>query len=177
MTAARVLAIPVRAWRRLVRPLRRRYYTWRVRNQAASAGEGLRVNGPSSVSRKTRIGNNVHFNGMRISGAGEVTIGDNFHSGAECVIISEVHNYEGEALPYDATRIPRPVQIGDNVWLGQRVMVLGGVTIGDGAIIQAGSVVVRSIPPYAIAGGHPADVFGSRDVDRYQRLLSERKFT
>jgi acetyltransferase-like isoleucine patch superfamily enzyme len=177
VTAARVLSIPVRAWRRLLRPLRRRYYTWRVRHQAASAGEGLRVNGPSSVSRTTRIGNNVHFNGMRISGVGEVTIGDNFHSGAECVIFSEVHDYEGEALPYDATRIPRPVQIGDNVWLGQRVMVLGGVTIGDGAIIQAGSVVVRSIPPYAIAGGHPATVFGSRDVDRYQRLLSERKFT
>jgi acetyltransferase-like isoleucine patch superfamily enzyme len=129
------------------------------------------------VSRTTRIGNNVHFNGMLIMGVGEVTIGDNFHSGAECVIISEIHDYEGGALPYDATRIPRPVHIGDNVWLGYRVMVLGGVTIGDGAIIQAGSVVVRSIPPHAIAGGHPANVFGSRDVERYRRLLTERKFT
>jgi chloramphenicol O-acetyltransferase type B len=177
MMAARVLSIPVRAWRRLRRATRRRYYTWRVRSQAASAGEGLRVNGPSSVSRTTRIGSNVHLNGMRISGVGEVIIGDNFHSGSECVIISEIHDYEGDALPYDATRIPRPVHIGDNVWLGQRVMVLGGVTIGDGAIIQAGSVVVRSIPAYAIAGGHPANVFGSRDVERYQRLLSEQKFT
>jgi acetyltransferase-like isoleucine patch superfamily enzyme len=125
----------------------------------------------------TRIGNNVHFNGMRISGVGEVTIGDNFHSGEECVIISEIHNYEGDALPYDATRIARPVHIGDNVWLGQRVMILGGVDVGDGAIIQAGSVVVRSIPPCAIAGGHPAEVFGSRDREHYERLLAERKFT
>jgi len=172
-----MLSIPVRAWRRIRRSARRSYYTWRVRRQAAFAGEGLRVNGASSVSRTTHIGNNVHFNGMLIMGVGEVTIGDNFHSGAECVIISEIHDYEGGALPYDANRIPRPVHIGDNVWLGYRVMVLGGVAIGDGAIIQAGSVVVRSIPRYAIAGGHPATVFGSRDVERYRRLLSERKFT
>jgi chloramphenicol O-acetyltransferase type B len=119
----------------------------------------------------------VHFNGMLIMGAGQVTIGDNFHSGAECVIISEIHDYEGDALPYDATRIPRPVHIGDNVWLGYRVMVLGGVTIGEGAIIQAGSVVVRSIPPYAIAGGHPANVFASRDIEHYRRALSEGRFT
>jgi chloramphenicol O-acetyltransferase type B len=177
MRALRLLSLPLRAWRRIRRVSRRRYYTWRVRRQAASVGHGLRVNNWSSVSRTTRLGNNVHFNGMLIMGIGEVTIGDNFHSGAECVIISEVHDYEGEALPYDATRIPRPVHIEDNVWLGYRVMVLGGVTVGEGAIIQAGSVVVRSIPPYAIAGGHPAGVFGSRDVERYRRLISEGKFT
>jgi acetyltransferase-like isoleucine patch superfamily enzyme len=122
------------------------------------------------------LGSNVHFNGMLIFGVGSVRIGSNFHSGAECVIISEIHNYEGDALPYDTNRIPRDVEIGDNVWLGYRVMVLGGVTIGEGAIIQAGSVVVRSIPRYAIAGGHPATVFGSRDPDRYQRLKRGERF-
>src|SRR3546814_7702829 len=114
---------------------------------------------------------------MTISGAGSVTIGDNFHAGAECVVIAEIHNYEGEALPYDSIRIPKDVHIGNNVWLGMRVIVVGGVTIGDGAIIQAGSVVVRSIPPLAIAGGHPATVFGARDHARYERLLREHKFT
>ena len=172
-----MLALPVRAWRRARRSVARRYYTWRVRRQAASCGPGLRVNGPSSVSRRTYLGANVHFNGMTISGVGMVTVGDNFHSGTECVVIAEIHNYEGEALPYDATRIPKDVQIGDNVWLGFRVVVVGGVTIGDGAIIQAGSVVVSSIPPLAIAGGHPATVFGSRDRERYERLARERKFT
>ncbi len=113
---------------------------------------------------------------MLITGVGEVTIGDNFHSGAECVIISETHNYRGQALPYDAVRIPREVHIGDNVWLGYRVMVLGGVSIGEGAIIQAGSVVVRSIPSHAIAGGHPATVFGSRDAEHYERLKREGRF-
>lgn len=135
------------------------------------------MNGASSVSRRTHLGDNVHFNGISISGAGTVTIGNNFHSGTECAVIAEIHNYEGEALPYDARRIPKDIHIGDNVWLGFRVIVLGGVTIGDGAIIQAGSVVVRSIPPLAIAGGHPATVFATRDSARYERLVRERKFT
>lgn len=169
--------LPGRAWRRLRRSTLRSYHTWRVRRQAASCGDGLRVNGASSVSRTTHLGRNVHLNGMLIMGVGTVTIGDNFHSGAECVVISEIHNYEGDALPYDATRIPKEVHIGANVWLGYRVMVLGGVSIGEGAIIQAGSVVVRSIPPYAIAGGHPAAVFGSRDLRHYEHLLRDGKFT
>ena len=134
------------------------------------------MNGRSQVTRTTYLGRNVNFNGMRITGHGRVTIGDNFHSGEECAIISEVHNYEGEALPYDATYLPRDVTIEANVWLGLRVIVLGGVTIGEGAIIQAGSVVVRSIPAGAIAGGHPATVFASRDMDHYERLKHEGRF-
>ena len=51
-----------------------------------------------------------------------------------------------------------PVAIGDDVWLGARVIVLKGVTIGDGAIVGAGSVVTRDIPPWSIAGGQPAKV-------------------
>ena len=47
---------------------------------------------------------------------------------------------------------------------------LGGVHIGEGAIIQAGSVVVSDIPPYAIAGGHPAKVFKYRDIDHFEYL-------
>jgi len=51
-----------------------------------------------------------------------------------------------------------PVAIGDDVWLGARVLVLKGVTIGDGAIVGAGSVVTRDIPPWSIAAGQPAKV-------------------
>ena len=56
------------------------------------------------------------------------------------------------------------------------VLFWGGVTIGEGAIIQAGSVVVSDIPKYAIAGGHPAKVFKYRDIDHYERLKAEAKF-
>ena len=54
--------------------------------------------------------------------------------------------------------------------------MLAGVTIGEGAIIQAGSVVVSNIPDYAIAGGHPAKVFKYRDIEHYTKLKSEGKF-
>ena len=99
-----------------------------------------------------------------------VVIGDNFHSGSECLIITSNHNYEGEAIPYDDTNICKDVCIEDNVWLGSRVIILGGVTIGEGAIIQAESVVVKSIPKYAIAGGHPAKVFAERNIEHYEKL-------
>lgn len=115
---------------------------------------------------------------MVIAGGGKVTIGDNFHSGVECRMISQFHRYDdGDAIPYDTKEyIFRDIVIEDNVWLGDRVIVLGGVTIGEGAIIQAGSVVVSDIPRYAIAGGHPAKVFKQRDVEHYEKLKKAGNF-
>jgi acetyltransferase-like isoleucine patch superfamily enzyme len=68
------------------------------------------------------------------------------------------------------------VVIKDNVWLGHGVIVLGGVTIGEGAIIQAGSVVVKSIADLGIAGGHPAKIFKSRDKKHYLDLKKKKLF-
>jgi len=136
----------------------------------------LRVNGKTIVTRNTTLGRNVNFNGMTIRGGGKVLIGDNFHSGVECNIITSFHNYEGKKVPYDETTIEKDVVIEDNVWLGNNVTVLGGVKIGEGSIIQAGSVVVSNIPKFSIAGGHPARVFGKRDVEHYEKLKLEGKF-
>jgi len=151
-------------------------YTSMVKAQCAEAKGYMKINGYSKVTKKTFLGKNIHFNGMRISGCGSVYVGDNFHSGAECMMITQVHNYEGEAIPYDSTYLCKDIRIEDNVWLGKRVMVLAGVHIGEGAIIQAGSVVVSDIPKCAIAGGHPAVVFSSRDIEHYEVLKSEGKF-
>jgi acetyltransferase-like isoleucine patch superfamily enzyme len=168
---------PVETIFAIVRRLRRWYYTARVRRRAAGCGPGLRVNGPSRVTSVTTLGRNVNFNGMEITGRGRVTIGDNFHSGPGCLMISQTHNFDGgEAIPYDSTYLALDITIEDNVWLGSRVIVLGGVTIGEGAIIQAGSCVVRDIPPCAIAGGHPAVVFKHRDIEHYERLKREGRF-
>lgn len=135
------------------------------------------VNGNSVFTRKTKLGNNVHFNGMEITGSGTVTIGDNFHSGSQCMIISSIHNYDGGTMiPYDNTSIDKDVTIGNNVWLGKRVIILGGVTIGEGAIIQAGSCVVSDIPECAIAGGHPAKVFQYRDCKHYNLKKEEGSY-
>jgi acetyltransferase-like isoleucine patch superfamily enzyme len=56
----------------------------------------------------------------------------------------------------------KPVSIGNDVWIGVNVVVMGGVNIGDGAIIGAGAVVTKDVPPYAIYGGVPAKLIRYR---------------
>lgn len=56
----------------------------------------------------------------------------------------------------------KPVTIGNDVWIGLRVMVLGGVTIGDGAVVGAGAIVTKDVPPYAVVGGVPARIIKYR---------------
>ncbi len=136
----------------------------------------MKVNGKSYVTKNTILGDNVNFNGVVMQGSAPIVIGDNFHSGIQCMIITDTHNYEGDFIPYDETVISKKIIIEDNVWLGNRVIILPGVTIGEGAIIQAGSVVVNNVPKYAIVGGHPAKVFKYRDVNHYNKLKKEGKF-
>lgn len=63
------------------------------------------------------------------------------------------------------------VTIGNDVWIGMGATILSGVTIGDGAVIAARSLVTRNVPPYAIVGGNPARVIRSRfPVDVVRRL-------
>jgi virginiamycin A acetyltransferase len=62
--------------------------------------------------------------------------------------------------------------VGNDVWLGYRALVLPGVTIGDGAVVAAASVVAGDVPPYAVVGGNPAKVIRHRfDADGVERLL------
>jgi len=152
-------------------------YKMKVKKVAKSTGKNLKINGPSYVTPNTELKDNVNFNGMKIQGHGRVVIGNNFHSGIDCMMITDIHNYDnGKAIPYDDTIISKDIFIKDNVWLGNKVMILPGVTIEEGAIIQAGSVVVNNIPKYAIAGGHPAKVFKYRDIQHYEKLKSENSF-
>lgn len=154
----------------------KRYYPYKIKKVAAECKEGLYVGGKSYVTHKTYLGKNVCFNGISMSGEGKIVIEDYFHSGPGCQIITSFHNYEGGEIPYDDTFIDKNVHIGKCVWLGNNVIVLGGVTIGEGAIIQAGSVVCRNIPAYAIAGGHPATVFKYRNKEHYEQLKKYKKF-
>lgn len=137
-------------------------------------GTNVKVNFYSIFTANTLIGENCHFNGMRISGSGEVVIGNNFHSGKNIRMITTYHNFnKGSELPYDDTTYSKNVVIEDNVWLGESVLILGGVRIGEGAVIQAGSVVCKDVPPLAIAGGHPATPFKFRDAEHYYSLKNK----
>ena len=55
-----------------------------------------------------------------------------------------------------------PIEIGNDVWIASNVVILPGVKIGDGAVLAAGAVVTKSVPPYAIIGGVPAKVIRYR---------------
>lgn len=150
------------------------YYTSKVRNTAQKCGEDLLVRRPSKVNKNTTLGSSVHFNDVKIRGDGPVEIGDRFEAGPDLFILTRNHNYEGDELPFSRPYERKKVKIEDNVWVGARTTILPGVTIGEGAIIQAGSVVAKDVPPCAIAGGHPAETFAERDKENYQKL--KRKY-
>lgn len=152
------------------------YWLFKAKKIVANYTSEPKIFGKTILTDRTSLGKNCNFNGMIVRGYGEVTIGDNFHSGTECLIITDVHNYEGEKIPYDSSYIVKNVVIGENVWIGSRVIILGGVEIGEGAIIQAGSVVVSNIPACSIAGGHPAKVFSTRSKEHYYSRKNDGLF-
>lgn len=157
--------------------IKRRYYCWTITNCATKVGKNLVVNKKSNVTNQTIIGDNAVINGLCISGDGNVIIGDQFICGPDCLMVTSTHNYDNStAIPFDDTNIIKTIIIEDNVWLGNRVIILPGAKIGEGSIIQAGSVVIGDIPRCAIAGGHPAKVFKYRNIENYETLKKEKKF-
>ena len=125
------------------------------------------------MNRQTTIGDFSVICGLSVPGDGAVTIGRNCHIAPEVLILNQNHDYDdGVRIPYGDEFHEKPVRIGDFVWVGQRVTILPGTTIGEGAIIQAGAVVHGTIPPMAIAGGNPAKVFSQRNATRFNDMKS-----
>jgi maltose O-acetyltransferase len=78
------------------------------------------------------------------------------------------HAYDRLDIPMDQQGFedPTPIHIGDDVWIGARVIILPGVNIGSHCIIGAGSVVTKDVPDYAIVGGVPAKIIRMRNEGR-----------
>lgn len=90
--------------------------------------------------------------------------------GARCDIAPEVCFITGTHEPGNASRragldTARPIRVGDGCWLGARVTVLAGVSIGDGAIVAAGAVVAGDVEPNTLVGGVPARLIRRLDAD------------
>ena len=163
-----------KAFRRRVTRL---LYGSAVRRRAKSVGKGFRANGLCIVTSNTSIGDFTSVGGFEVFGGGEVAIGSHVSFGPGVKILTQNHEYEGDALPYtDDKFVHRSVRVGDCAWLGMDVTLLPGTAIGEGAVIQAGSVVHGVIPPCAIAGGNPAKVFAWRDKARYESLKAAGRF-
>lgn len=84
----------------------------------------------------------------------KITIGDNVKI-SEDVIIRDSDNH---TIKYDGYEKTQPIFIGNHVWIGMRAMILKGVTIGDGAIVAAGAIVTKDVPPKCLVGGVPAKI-------------------
>jgi maltose O-acetyltransferase len=150
-----------------------------IRQRLGAVGTPVRITLPFEAFplEKVQIGNNVVVHAPSFFEAnGGITIGSNVAIARNCTILTSNHIYEGDLLPWSEESSLRPVAIGDNVWIGINVLILPGVRIGEGAIVAAGSVVSKDVPPCAIVGGNPASVIKMRDRDRYDRLKAERRF-
>lgn len=115
----------------------------------------------SAPNSRIIIGDNVGISGSTICATTSVTIGNNVLIGSGCLISdTDSHPIDWEDRLYDRNVKTRkvPIVIEDNVFIGARSIILKGVTIGEGAVIGAGSVVSKDVPPYSIVCGNPARV-------------------
>jgi len=126
---------------------------------APRLGSGEILLQPRACDAQVVIGNrNAFSNNVSLVAMGKIVVGDG------CLVGDQVAIYDcdfHEINPCGRNRSVgpiKPVIIGSNVWLGSRVIVLKGVTIGDNSIIAAASVVTKSMPANCIAAGNPARV-------------------
>ncbi|EPM5659285.1 acyltransferase [Vibrio parahaemolyticus] len=113
-----------------------------------------------------RIGANTRIHGTCIHAYESITIGKNCLIAANC----QIFDGSGHDLSFSDVEnrintrgVSKPVLIEDNVWIGINSIILPGVTIGNGSVIAANSVVTKDIPPMVLAGGNPAKI-----IKRYE---------
>lgn len=114
-------------------------------------GSGIIIGSYSS------IGVNCHVRGP-------LEIGEDVMMGPNCRIMTTNHRSDRTDIHMieQGDTTPQKVTICDDVWIGVNVVILPGVTIGEGCVIGAGAVVTKDVPPYSVVGGVPAKVIKSR---------------
>lgn len=121
-------------------------------------GEGFTLFPPfyTDFGKNIAIGRNVFINsGCHFQDQGGIAIGDGALIGHNVVLATVNH-----ALEPEKRRRNRyvPIRIGENVWIGSNATILPGVTLGDWAVVAAGAVVTKDVPPMTVVGGVPARV-------------------
>ena len=119
-------------------------------------GEQVPIELAALLGAVVSIGDRTAINaGTSICAHRSVQIGANCGIGNYCLIMDTDFHIVGD---YEQVRLPEPspVVIGDNVWIAARSVILKGVTIGDGAVVCAGSVVATNVAPNTMVGGSPA---------------------
>lgn len=160
---------PVPGWR-LAYSVRRLLLRYIV----AHCGEGVVVKSRAyfGTGQHIRVGDRSQL-GRNLRAECDLELGADVVMGPDVVLMSSAHAFEAIQIPINQQgALPtRPIIIGNDVWIGTRVIVLPGVRIGDKAVIGAGSVVTKSVPAGAIVAGNPAHVIRYRG-DRASPPLS-----
>ncbi len=187
---------------RIKRMLKSAYYRKKYHKIGVQWAKGVEIGGFSTTFEgHNRIGRNSSFTGSlgRCSYMGE-NCKINSDIGRYCSIASEVCTISGRhptvdwastspvffsddcqcGTTYVSEKLfdessPKTI-IGNDVWIGARVTILSGVSIGDGAIIAAGAVVTKDVEPYTIVGGVPAKPIRKRFTDEQIAALLELKW-
>jgi acetyltransferase-like isoleucine patch superfamily enzyme len=115
-------------------------------------GVGLWIGGETYIGPRCLLG-----------AGGGIRIGSRVTFGAGVHLLAENHSFLDGTRPIQDQGVTRSgITVGDDVWIGNRVIVLDGVTIGAGAVVGAGSVVTRDVEPHAVVVGNPAHVVRMR---------------
>lgn len=132
----------------------------------AKAGKNINIERGADFGSGTliEIGNNSGI-GINCSVPANLKMGNDVMMGPDVMIIGENHRFDDLQIPMNVQGFKEtaPVNIGDDVWIGARVIILPGITIGRGSIIGAGAVVTKDVPPFTICAGNPAHVIRTRD--------------
>ena len=122
-------------------------------------GKNVNIEHGAVISSKLSIGDNSGV-GINCVCGGELVIGNDVMMGPECVIFSRNHEFANTDVPMNLQGFQdaKACVIGDDVWIGRRVMIMPGVHIGNHCIIGAGSVVTKDVPDWAVVAGNPATV-------------------
>lgn len=130
------------------------------------AGTSLAPNVSLRNGNRITLGKECHI-GERTSlwagdATGRITLGNNVSLAPEVYITASDYQFK-KGIPFrQQAKRDRDVKIGNDVWLGTKVVVTAGVTIGDGCIVAAGAVVTKDLPANSVAGGIPAKVIKTR---------------
>ena len=128
-----------------------------------SCGKNVNIEKGATFTPKLKIGDYSGV-GIRCEMTGDITIGKYVMMGPEVIIYTQNHAFDRTDIPmmYQGGTAEKPVIIEDDVWIGRRVIIMGGVHIGKGSVIGAGAVVTKDVEPYSVVGGVPAKLIKKR---------------
>ena len=129
-----------------------------LNNLFEKTGKNVSIEPPffCDYGKQIVLGDNVFFNfNCVILDCARVEIGEGTQIGPHVQIYTATHPINPQSRR-EGKEFAAPIKIGKNVWIGGNTVILPGVTIGDGAVIGAGSVVTKDIPAFCVAVGNPA---------------------